>query len=89
MSSGKIVAGKQKKGLQPIRCCIEETLNLYFEDMNGHEPGDLYQLVISQVEEPILEVTLRQTRGNITKSAKILGINRTTLSKKLKQYNLR
>jgi len=56
--------------------------------MDGHDPSDLYELIISQTEEPMLEIVLKQTQGNITRSAEILGINRATLRKKLKKYAL-
>ena len=56
--------------------------------MDGHDPTDLYELILSQVEKPVFEVVLQQTQGNITRSAEMLGINRATLRKKLKKYAL-
>lgn len=80
---------KQKeRRTESIHHCVESALNLYFEDMDGHDPSDLYELILSQTERPMLEVVLKQTQGNITKSAEILGINRATLRKKLKKYDL-
>ncbi|MEE8233990.1 MAG: helix-turn-helix domain-containing protein, partial [Gammaproteobacteria bacterium] len=46
------------------------------------------ELVLTQIEKPMLEVVLKQTQDNITRSAEILGINRATLRKKLKKYAL-
>jgi len=87
---GKKKSQKQRKErrAKSIYHCVESALNLYFEDMDGHDPSDLYELVLSQVEKPVLEVVLKQTQGNITRSAEILGINRATLRKKLKKYAL-
>ncbi len=80
---------KQKETpAQSISHCVENALNLYFEDMDGHDPGDLYELVLSQTEKPMLQVVLEKTRGNITRSAEMLGINRATLRKKLRKYKL-
>lgn len=49
-------------------------------------PSNLYKLVLQEVEEPLFETVLNYTRGNQSRAAEVLGINRTTLRKKLKQY---
>lgn len=49
---------------------------------------DLYPLFLAQLERPLLIATLKHTRGNQSKTAKMLGINRGTLRTKLKQYGL-
>jgi len=89
-SGSKKVPQKKKKErrTQSIYHCVESALNLYFKDMDCHDPYNLYELILSQTEKPMLEVVLKQTQGNITKSAEILGINRATLRKKLKKYDL-
>lgn len=79
---------QKERRAQSIFHCVESALNLYFEDMDGHDPSDLYELVLSQTEKPMLQVVLKQTQGNITRSAEMLGINRATLRKKLKKYDL-
>jgi Fis family transcriptional regulator len=66
----------------------DECLHNYFENLNGHKPGDLYQLVIGEVEKPLFRAVLRYTNGNQSEAAEILGINRGTLRKKLKDYKL-
>ena len=66
----------------------DECLNSYFESLNGHKPGDLYQLVIGEVEKPLFRAVLGYTKGNQSEAAEILGINRGTLRKKLKDYKL-
>ncbi len=75
-------------GTQPLRACVYEALERYFRDLNGQPPGDLYRLVMSQVEEPLLDVVMKQVRGNQSNAAQLLGINRSTLRKKLRHYNL-
>jgi len=89
-SGGRKVPQKKRKERrsQSIHYCVENALELYFEDMDGHDPSDLYELVLSQTEKPLLEVVLKQAQGNITKSAEMLGINRATLRKKLMKYGL-
>jgi Fis family transcriptional regulator len=87
---GKKRSQKQRKErrAESISHCVENALNLYFEDMDGHDPSDLYELILTQIEKPMLGVVLKQTQDNITRSAEILGINRATLRKKLKKYAL-
>lgn len=72
----------------PLNGCVREALENYFADLNGHAPGNLYQLLLGEVERPLLETVMAYTRGNQTKAAELLGMNRGTLRKKLKQYNL-
>lgn len=74
--------------IQSIQHCIESAMEQYFADMDGHDPDNLYELVLSQVEKPMLKIVLQQTQHHITRSAKILGINRATLRKKLTKYGL-
>jgi Fis family transcriptional regulator len=66
----------------------DECLSSYFENLNGHKPGDLYQLVLGEVEKPLFRAVLTYTNGNQSEAAEILGINRGTLRKKLKDYKL-
>lgn len=74
----------------PIRLSVhvKHALELYFSQLNGHDAADLYNLVISEVEKPLLEIVLEQSGYNQTKAAKVLGLSRSTLRKKLEQYGL-
>lgn len=72
----------------PLRECVENALQQYFLHLDGQPANDLYQLVLSEVEAPLLEAVLAYTRNNQSKSAEMLGLNRGTLRKKLKQYDL-
>jgi len=74
--------------IRPLSALTDEALKSYFATLNGHKPGDLYQLVIGEVEKPLLKAVLNYTRGNQSRAAEILGINRGTLRKKLKSYEL-
>lgn len=73
---------------EPLRECVRDALSRYFRQLDGHDTRDLFELVMSEVEVPLLEAVLEHTRGNMTRAAAVLGINRGTLRKKLKQYNL-
>ena len=67
---------------------VHHGLEAYFSDLDGAEPSDLYQLVIGEVERPLLESLMAQVRNNQSRAARILGINRATLRKKLQRYNM-
>jgi Fis family transcriptional regulator len=73
---------------KPLSSLTDECLHSYFESLNGHKPGDLYELVIGEVEKPLFRAVLSYTKGNQSEAAEILGINRGTLRKKLKDYKL-
>ena len=74
---------------KPLSTLTDEALRSYFASLNGHKPGDLYQLVIGEVEPPLLRAVLGYTKGNQSEAAEILGINRGTLRRKLKTYRLK
>jgi Fis family transcriptional regulator len=74
---------------KPLSTLTGEALDGYFRKLNGHKPGDLYQLVLGEVERPLFQAVLEYTKGNQCEAAEILGINRGTLRKKLRTYNLR
>jgi Fis family transcriptional regulator, factor for inversion stimulation protein len=72
----------------PLRNHAERALNDYFASLNGHKPAHLYDLVIREVEEPLFRAVLDYVEGNQSRAAGILGINRGTLRKKLRQLGL-
>ena len=66
------------------RQCLEH----YFAQLGEQEPKNLYELVLAEVEKPLLETVLKQAGENQTKAAKILGLSRSTLRKKLEHYRI-
>lgn len=75
-------------GTRPLRSVTEEAIKNYFANLNGHKPAELYDLVINEVEEPLLKAVMQYTGGNQSRAAEILGINRGTLRKKLRIHDL-
>jgi Fis family transcriptional regulator len=78
------IAGKDL----PLRGHTERVLSDYFSSLNGHRPARLYNLVLREVEEPLLRAVLDYADGNQSQAAEILGITRTTLRKKLRTMGL-
>ena len=72
----------------PLRNHAEHAVTGYFAALNGHRPAHLYDLVLREVEEPLFRVVLDYAEGNQSRAAVILGINRGTLRKKLRQFGL-
>ncbi len=56
--------------------------------MDGQLSTDVYQMVLAEIEAPLLTEIMAYTRNNQTKASILLGLNRGTLRKKLKQYGL-
>lgn len=67
---------------------VTTTLDAYFKTLQEEVPSDVYQLVIGQVEKPMIEYILNHTEYNQSKAADILGINRNTLRKKIQTYQI-
>ena len=73
---------------EPLREAVRDALTHYFDQLDGTPPSDLHHLVMRQVEQPLLEAVMSYTGGNQSKAATLLGISRSTLRKKLAQYDL-
>ena len=66
----------------------QQSLTQYFNELDGQQTSALYNLFMQQVEAPLFECVMQHTQDNQSKAAAILGLNRGTLRKKLKQYDL-
>lgn len=72
----------------PLRTQAKIAIKNYLSQLNGNDVDDMYELVLSEIEAPMLEEVMQYTRGNQTRAANLLGINRGTLRKKLKKYGM-
>ena len=79
---------KNENQTSGLNSTIRTALSQYLTDLDGENPGNIYDLVMQQVEAPLLELILQHVDGNQSKAAEHLGINRGTLRKKLKTYKL-
>jgi len=74
-----------------LKSTVKTSIQTYFDklgDLGGDLLNNLYDMVLSEIEEPLLIEVMRFTRGNQSKAAVVLGISRGTLRKKLKRYGL-
>ncbi|HAY47272.1 MAG TPA: DNA-binding transcriptional regulator Fis [Gammaproteobacteria bacterium] len=67
---------------------VRRSVKRYFNDLDGQAPTGLYAMVLAEMEKPLLQVVMKKAGGNQTVASAMLGINRNTLRKKLKQYEL-
>ncbi len=73
---------------QTLKQCVNEALEEYLNQVAHEHISDLYNMVLGEVEAPMLAVVMKHARSNQSKAAAMLGLNRGTLRKKLRQYNL-
>lgn len=68
---------------------VRLAVDKYVNQLDGHPPGGLYAMVISEVERPLIEAILEHSNQNQTTAAHALGISRSTLRKKIIEYNIK
>jgi len=71
-----------------LRSEVEKALHRYFQHVDDEPVTDLHQMVMSEVEGPLLETIMQRTGNNQSKASIMLGLNRGTLRTKLKYYGL-
>ena len=67
---------------------VSKSMRKYFKELEGEKPTDIYNMVLKEVELPLLEIVMKECNDNQSKASKILGINRGTLRTKLEEHNL-
>lgn len=73
---------------KPLRECVRIAIDTFFKHLDGQPVTNLYDMVMLEVEGPLLTAVMEHTKDNQSKASELLGINRGTLRKKLKQHNL-
>ena len=73
----------------PLKDEVRKAMGRYFNQLDEkNTPINVYELVLKEVEPPLLKSVMKFANNNQSKAARILGINRTTLRTKLKKYNI-
>ncbi|MCB0393131.1 MAG: site-specific DNA inversion stimulation factor [Bdellovibrionales bacterium] len=83
-----LVANLQSVSLEKL---VRRKLEVLFQQQEeaNVEINRLHEIVLEQVEKPLIELSLRAHRGNQVKTAQMLGINRNTLKKKIDTYKIK
>ena len=71
-----------------LRDQVTSALHEYFSKLEGTSASNIYELVLAEVEAPLLEIVMQYAKGNQTRAAQWLGLNRGTLRKLLAKYGL-
>ena len=69
--------------------CVRRSLERYFKDMDGEKPTSIYEMVLKNIEKPMIETVLGKANGNQTLATEMLGINRNTLRSKMQQLRIK
>jgi Fis family transcriptional regulator len=73
---------------QPLHESVRQAIENYFLQLKGEVPKNLYDLVLAEVEEPLMRAVMEFTNNNQSRAAIVLGLSRGTLRKKLKTYGM-
>jgi len=68
---------------------VKRSLERYFRDMDGEQPTAIYDMVLKNIERPLIETVLGKAAGNQSAAAAMLGIDRNTLRKKIQQLRIK
>ncbi len=72
----------------PLRQHVQKTISRYLQDMGNTVPENLYQMLLAEIEPPLIEEILKRTGGNQSRAAGMLGITRNTLRTKMQRYSI-
>jgi Fis family transcriptional regulator len=82
------VVQPNQTGTVALHDAVANTVRYYLSGGHGNSTDPLYDLVIKQAEKPVLEAVLRETKGNQSKAALMLGLSRGTLRKKIREHGI-
>ena len=80
---------QNKEDRKSLKYQVGLSLRRYFKELDGNKPTNVFEMVIKEVEKPMLEEVMKFCNGNKSQASKMLGINRVTLRTKLKEYNIK
>jgi Fis family transcriptional regulator len=89
--NGEHTADDGNRGITPgnnLREAVTLAVRHYLDELDGELSSNVYQMVLAEIEAPLLKEIMAYTGHNQTKASSMLGLNRGTLRKKLKQYDL-
>jgi Fis family transcriptional regulator len=87
-NTSKGQAGRQASQTVCLSEAVTQAMVNYFSRLEGEPATGIYQMVLAEIESPLLEAIMAYSQNNQTRAAELLGLNRGTLRKKLKQYSI-
>ncbi len=85
-------SGNQESSVDPrdvsLASYVEQKIGDFVRAMNMGSGKNLYPTLMRAVERPLIEMALRETHGNQIKAARLLGLNRNTLRKKITEFDI-
>jgi len=84
---GEVVSAATPQG-ETLAAAVEGHLRTMLAGTDGMPTRDIYGQVLAEMERPLIRMTLQATRGNQIKAAAILGLNRNTLRKKIRDLDI-
>src|SRR6185369_9812354 len=88
-SAGRALSARRMTRNSEIAEAVKRSLERYFRDMDGEKPTAIYDMVLKNVERPLIETVLGKASGNQSAAAAMLGIDRNTLRKKIQQLRIK
>ena len=82
------VASEEPRAEESLSAAVERHLAAYFAGFEELPPAGLYHRILREVEYPLLTAALAATRGNQIRAADLLGVNRNTLRKKIRDLDI-
>ena len=82
------VGSEEPRPEEPLSAAVERHLAAYFSGFEGLPPSGLYHRILREIEYPLLTAALAATRGNQIRAADLLGVNRNTLRKKIRDLDI-
>jgi DNA-binding protein Fis len=86
IASNEVALATTVEEPKPLSESVRTALGKYFDKLENSFANNVYEMVLSEVEKPLLDAVMAFTRGNQSKAAIMLGLSRGTLRKKLKIY---
>lgn len=79
LTVGKIETANGTIKPQLLRDAVKRAVTNFFAQMDGQEAEEVYEMVLSEVEAPLLDIIMQHTRGNQTRAANMLGSDRKSV----------
>src|SRR6267143_6732239 len=80
---------RRMKRSNELSDCVKRSLERYFKDMDGEKPTSIYEMVLKNIEKPMIETVLGKAAGNLSLASQMLGVTRNTLRKKMQQLRIK